>query len=165
MSDLDNVYFRKWGGSGNYNDLGTWGPLVNLGPGSEPELVDGKRGVYLSYMTDDFPRQYRVRRWGGMSFGESRELTPKASPLWSDFFQDEGGRLHFVWAENSDDTLKRRFSTDGTSWSKVETLTPAGTRRTTTSRRRRRATAGAGRSGTTTGRGRCRRSSSARPAR
>ena len=125
MSDLDNVYFRKWGGSGNYNDLATWGPLVNLGPGSEPELVGGKRGVYLSYLTEDFPRQYRVRRWGGMAFGESQQLTPKASPLWSDFFQDEGGRLHFVWAENEDDTIKRRFSRDGTSWSNVETLTPS----------------------------------------
>ena len=125
MTDLENVYFRKWGGSGNYNDLSSWGPLTSLGPGSEPELVGGKRGVYLSYLTKDFPRQYRVRRWGGMAFGASQELTPKGSPLWSDFFQDEGGRLHMVWAENSDETIKRRFSNDGTNWSKVETLTPA----------------------------------------
>ena len=125
MSDLDNVYFRKWSGSGNYNEVGTWGPLVNLGPGDEPRLVGGKRGVYMSYMTDDFPRQYRVRRWGGMSFGASQELTAKGSPLWSDFFQDESGRLQFVWAENSDNTLKRRFSNDGTTWSKVQNIAPA----------------------------------------
>ena len=81
MSDLDNVYFRKWGGSGNYNDLATWGPLVNLGPGSEPELVGGKRGVSpLLHDRTDFPRQYRVRRWGGMAFGESRRADPEGQP-------------------------------------------------------------------------------------
>ena len=30
-----------------------------------------------------------------------------------------------MWAENEDDTIKRRFSRDGTSWSNVETLTPS----------------------------------------
>lgn len=124
MSDLDSVYYRKWGGSGDYNDLASWGPLVKLGPGSDTMLVGGKRGVYLAHLTEDFPRQYRVARWGGVGFGQSQELTPKASPLWGDFFQDEGGRLHFVWAENSDDTIKRRLSTDGTSWSQVQTIAP-----------------------------------------
>lgn len=124
MSDLEKVFFRKWGGVGDYNDLASWGPLTEVGPGTEPEIVGGKRGVYLAYKTIDFPRQYRVARWGGLAFGESRELTPKASPNWADFFQDNGGTLHFVWQENEDTTIKHRFSRDGTTWSKVETLTP-----------------------------------------
>ena len=124
MSDLERVYFRKWGGAGDYNDLGTWGPITEIGPGSEPEAVGGKRGVFVAYKTADFPRQYRVARWGGMAFGSSTAVTPKASPNEADFFQDNGGGLHFVWQENEDTTLKHRLSRDGTTWTKAETLTP-----------------------------------------
>jgi len=122
MTDLDTVYFRRWSGAGNYNDLGSWGPLQEYGPGDETEAVDGPRGVFMTYKTEDFPRQFRMARWGGMAFGASSPVTPRGDPIFADFFQDRGGNLHFLWQENGPDELRHRMSRDGQTWAKAEVL-------------------------------------------
>ena len=123
MSDGDRVYARKWGGSGDYNSLATWGPIQDVGAGDTPRIVGGKKGVYLAYETDDF--RFRVARWGGMAFGATTPLTPTTdSPFEPDFFEDKSGALHFVWRNNNASQIHLRESRDGTTWSPIKALTP-----------------------------------------
>ena len=124
MSDGDRVYARKWGGSGDYNDLATWGPIQDVDAGDTTRIVGGKKGVYLAYKTKpDF--RFKVRRWGGMAFGASKALTPDDdSPFEPDFFQDKSGALHFVWRNNNRSQIHLRESKDGTTWGPIQALTP-----------------------------------------
>ena len=49
--DLDEISFRRYDRSGDYNDASNWTPPVAVGRGDEPDLAGGLRGVYLSYET------------------------------------------------------------------------------------------------------------------
>jgi hypothetical protein len=123
MSDGDNVYARKWGGAGDYNDLATWGPIQHVAAGDTPRIVGGKKGVYLAYQGNDF--RFRVARWGGMAFGSPAFLTPSGdSPYEPDLFEDKSGGLHFVWRNNNTEQIHMRESKDGVTWGPVKSLTP-----------------------------------------
>ena len=124
MSDGDRVYARKWGGSGDYNNLATWGPIQDVDAGNTTRIVGGKKGVYLAYETKpDF--RFKVRRWGGMAFGAPTPLTPDDdSPYEPDFFEDKSGALHFVWRNNNKSQIHLRESKDGTTWGPIQALTP-----------------------------------------
>jgi hypothetical protein len=125
MSDGDRVFARRWGGSGDYNDLATWGPIQDVAAGNTPRIVGGKKGVYLAYQADGFPARFRVARWGGMAFGAPAFLTPTdSSPYEPDFFEDKSGTLHFVWRSNNAEQIHMRQSKDGTTWGPVQALTP-----------------------------------------
>lgn len=119
MSDLDRVYVRTWGGSGDYNDVATWGPTQLVGPGDEPKLVSGPRGVHLAYLSGEPGRRsYVVRpRLPDGTFGPASLTTPAGSPLNRDFFQDDGGFLHLAWEDNNTGAMHYRWSKDGKTWS------------------------------------------------
>lgn len=123
MDDLDSVFYRKWSGNGDYNSLGSWGPLTKVGPGEDTRLAGGKRGVFLSFKTEAYPRQYRVARWTGTGFGPSAELTPKGDPIFSELNQDSGGTVHFLWVDDKRN-LQHRVSNDGKTWKAPEQLAP-----------------------------------------
>jgi hypothetical protein len=126
VDDLSSVYFRKWGGLGsNYNDLATWGPLVEVAQGGSPRLASGKRGVYLIYTTPTFPKQIRVGRFNGTGFGPFSAVTPKGDPIFAAFSQDAGGNLSLSWQENGADELRYRVSKDGKTFAKAQVLATA----------------------------------------
>jgi hypothetical protein len=123
MSDGDRVFARKWGGSGDYNNIASWGPIQDVAAGDTPRIVGGKKGVYLAYQGNDF--RFRVSRWGGMAFGAPSFLTPTGdSPYEPDFFEDKSGALHFVWRSNNAEQIHMRESKDGATWGPVKSLTP-----------------------------------------
>lgn len=118
MSDLDRVFVRTWGGAGDYNDIGSWGPTQLVAAGDEPKLVSGPRGVHLAYLAGDPGNQsYVVRaRTADGSFAPPSVRTPVGSPLNRDLFSDDGGFLHLTWENNANDTLHYRWSKDGKTW-------------------------------------------------
>ncbi len=135
-SDLNDVYFRQWDGSGDYNDVGNWlpeGPRV--ASGSEPKLAGGVRGVYLIYLGSQPPYQYFVRSYDGSGFPASSEKVVSnpgtgQSAIRRDFIQDAEGNLHAVFLQRNksgDWILKHRVSRDGNqSWNGSETLANGG---------------------------------------
>jgi hypothetical protein len=116
------TYFRVWGGSGDYNETSSWGPIRSAGPGEEPKLASGPRGTYLLELIGDrYKQSYAVRRWDPATSGfpgEPAAITPRGSPMFGDFVEDGGGNLHAIWIDGSVDpspVLYQR-STDGRNW-------------------------------------------------
>ena len=128
MSDLANVYFSRYKGGPEFNETSNWQGQQLLGPGDEPELAGGKRGVHLIYKTRDGQRRFVTRRFDGSGFGPPQDLTTVGGDsIFADFFQDAGGNLNFVWMENGPDELRYRVSKDGKTWGPVKKLaSPAG---------------------------------------
>jgi hypothetical protein len=127
------IYFRRWGGSGDYNDAGTWEPeAVVPGTGSEPKLASGLRGVYLIYQGAEPPYQYFVRRFDGTNFpgGKNQKVVsdPRTdqSAIFRDFLEDGEGNLHAVFRQRSKEGawgLRHRVQVAGAKiWSPVEIL-------------------------------------------
>lgn len=129
FDDLKGAYFRLWGGSGDLNDVGSWGPVTAIpGAGVDTRLASGPRGTFLQ--TLDGPpgrRRYAVRRWGDGTFGASTRVTPVGTPIFGDLFQDGSGRLHSVWRTSGTSPVLHRYSDDGRTWrpSRAETLATA----------------------------------------
>ncbi len=128
VSDLHKLYWREWGGKGDYNDVATWGKTQPLGPGVEPLLAGGSRGVYLlSALNRPGKDQYVVRRFDAVkhSFGAASPVSNVGDPIFRDFVQDAGGHLQAVWIDNGKgDPLRYRVSSDGKTWGPIETLVP-----------------------------------------
>lgn len=124
------IYFRKWSGAGDYNDVASWDPAQHYGAGEDTRLVGGKRGVFMSHRTATRgilnDSHYRIARWGGMGFGDSQQITPTGTVVASDLFQDRAGTIHFLWSDRADGTLRHRVSADGRSWRASEALTRGG---------------------------------------
>lgn len=121
-SDLNNVFFRKWDGTGDYNDVDNWlpeGPQV--AGGDEPKLVSGVRGVYLIYLGSQPPYQYYVRSYDGSGFPASTEQVVSdpgtgQSAIFRDFTEDGEGNLHAVFRQRTKQgvwKLQHRVSRDG----------------------------------------------------
>lgn len=127
MTDLNTVYFRRFGGGTAYNDLGAWSPLTPVGAGSEPRLAgtqDGKRGVHLLMKVGraNSRAQLVTRPYNGTGFASPVNVSESGDPIFPDYFQDPSGRLHATWQNNHDDTLRHRTSTTGKSWKPIERL-------------------------------------------
>ncbi len=125
FSDLNESFYRIWGGSGDYNQTATWGPTTSLGPGSDTRLASGQSGVYVLYRTGK-PGSVSVvvRRMdpGTRAFGTPVTVSEVGDPLAPDLFEDAAGRLHAVWERNADDALRYRTSAAGGGWSAARTL-------------------------------------------
>jgi hypothetical protein len=135
-TDLNDVYLRRWGGTGDYNDPSTWQAEEYVVHGDEPKLASGKRGVFLIYQGAKAPFQYFVRRFDpngppGQAFLKSSQKVvsdPKTgnSAIFRDFAQDSAGNLHAVFLQDSQKNvrgLRHRVSADGgKSWRPVELL-------------------------------------------
>ena len=133
--DLEDVFLRRWVGSGDYNDPANWTPEAYVVHGNEPKLASGLRGVYLIYLGAKPPYQYFVRRFDGSGFPASTQKVVSdpstgQSAIFRDFLEDGGGNLHAVFRQRSkkgDWGLRHRVSTNGGKrWDPVEILASRG---------------------------------------
>ncbi|HEU0193844.1 MAG TPA: hypothetical protein VFQ71_06570 [Gaiellales bacterium] len=116
------ILFRRWSGSGAYNDPASWGAVTQVpGAGDEPKLGSGTRGVFLMFLGTRPPYQVHVRRYDGSNFPKSTDKIVSdrksdESAIFPDFYEDGGGNLHAVFVQD-DRTEKRALShsasTDG----------------------------------------------------
>ena len=120
--EAERVFFRRWSGSGDYNDAASWGPVTQVpgGGGDEPKLASGVRGVYLMFRAPKYPHPYHVRRYDGANFPSSSDRVvsdPKGgAPIFRDFFEDGDGSLHSVFLQRDEKEvrgLRQAVSTDG----------------------------------------------------
>ena len=61
FDDLDTTFWRRYDGSGSYNDVANWTPTASVGPGEDGTLAYGSAGVWLLYLTGDARRQHLRR--------------------------------------------------------------------------------------------------------
>ncbi len=126
------TFARLWGGSGNYNDVGTWEPTSTLGNGDDPRLAGGPRGTFLlNRVGKPAKKRYVVRRYTGidaaqLGFGSPISVSATGTPIFPDLFEDAGGTVHAAWVDNgSTDHLRYRRSASTTKvsdWGTISTL-------------------------------------------
>ena len=61
FDDLDTTFWRRYDGSGSYNDVANWTPTASVGPGEDGTLAYGPAGVWLLYLTGT-PGDQHLRR-------------------------------------------------------------------------------------------------------
>jgi hypothetical protein len=131
------IYFRRWGGAGSYNDASNWTPARLVSRGDGTRLASGPRGVYLMYHD---PRaqgaavetsNYWVRRYHAdpNAFGGptrvSRPGRGALNDVGGDLLQDAGGNLHAVFTgrdPRKPKEVRHRVSRDGASWGPIRVL-------------------------------------------
>ena len=121
-----SVYYRIFNSPGDPNNLGSWGPMVRLDAGSEPDLATGPRGVYLMNLNAGIgaASAYQIRKLdnGTRSFAPPQDLTQRATnPVFGELHQDNGGNLHALWRDG-EGRLRYRPSVDGTTFEQERTL-------------------------------------------
>ena len=122
FDDLETTFWRRYTGSGSLNDVANWTPTATVGPGDDGTLAYGSSGVWLLYRTGTpGDTTYVARRFLGAEFGTPIRVTETGDPIFADFSQDAGGRLHAVWLEGSRALMYRR-SDDGSNWGPVTEL-------------------------------------------
>lgn len=127
MQSLEgNLYYRVFNSPGDPNNLGSWGPMIRLDAGSEPDLATGPRGVYLMNLNSGVGADsaYQVRKLDNAtrSFAPPQGVTQRGKgPAFGDLHQDNGGNLHALWRDG-DGNLQYRSSVDGTTFTAERTL-------------------------------------------
>ncbi len=121
-----HAYFRRFAGGAAYNDLGSWGPLTDLGPGRQARLaslLSGRRGLHLLLLRGNGSgARYFALTYDGTTFSHPVPVSAPGVPGNPDsFFMDAAGRLHALWLDG-DVRLIQRVSTDGSSWKPPEVL-------------------------------------------
>jgi hypothetical protein len=116
FDDLETTFWRRYTGSGSHNDVASWTATAAVGPGEDGELAHGPSGVWLMYRVGTpGSTVYVARPFTGTGFGTPVQLTETGDPIFADYFQDFGGRLHVVWLQG-DRALMYRRSENGTSY-------------------------------------------------
>jgi len=126
-----HVYVRRFGGGTDYNSSGGWGVPIDLGAADDPRfagLPGGFHGLYLMLRTGGpNKRRYVVRRYtggtpglgaDGLHFGKPVRVSEIGDPIFREFLMDPSGRLHALWIDNDDNSLRHRTSRNGVRWSK-----------------------------------------------
>ena len=122
FDDLETTFWRRWAGSGDYNDIANWTPTATVGPGTDGQLSYGVAGVWLLYLVGDpGDRTYVQRAYTGSGFGTAVPVTERGDPIFADFFQDPAGRNHAVWLDGDRDLVYRRAD-DAASYGPVTQL-------------------------------------------
>jgi hypothetical protein len=125
FDDLDTTFWRRYDGSGSYNDVASWTPTATVGPGDDGTLASGPAGVWLLYRTGTpGDRAYVARAYTGSGFGNPVRVTESGDPIFADFFQDPAGRTHAVWVDGDRDLVYRRAD-DASTYGRVTQLAPA----------------------------------------
>jgi hypothetical protein len=120
LSDLKQISFRRYDGSGDYNDPANWTAPVVVGNGEEPDLAGGVRGVYLSY---ESATGQAIRRFDAAtgSFAPPQTISEGETNS-GDLYQSATGSLHQSWTRPGAAPLEQRRSLDGVNWLPTETL-------------------------------------------
>jgi hypothetical protein len=130
MATLDKLYWRKWKGTGDVNDVTNWTPAALLDTtnvNSTAKLVSGPSDVYVAYSTGATNHQrFVLRKFTGTGWGAPIALTPAGNPSNGDLVEDPTGRLHFAWQQAG--KLHYRYSRTpaNVSFSQAQTLPAPG---------------------------------------
>lgn len=114
--DDDNVYFRKWSGSGDVNDSATWGPQTPIEVTSidgSPRLAYGPSGIFIAYNQGGMnggPIKTVVRRFNGTDWDPPTTLLDPGTTVF-DLSEADDGVLHVVYRDSSQSSIVHRFST------------------------------------------------------
>jgi hypothetical protein len=115
FSDLTpTVYVRAYRG-GPTNDSTSWRTAVTVGPGEDPRLAGGPRGMYLLYKTRaQTGARYILKRVldpTGQVSAQSTPVSEIGDVVGRDLFEDGGGGLHTAWVLRSGtgNALQYRF--------------------------------------------------------
>ena len=139
FADLDNAFFRVWSGSGDPNDLASWGPTQPLGPIEDLRIASGLKGAVLMARDlssqERFEHVYTARRFDTTTgrFAPPVDISRRGyetDPIFRDFTMDAGGNLAAVFVANGSfahltrsDPIRYRASTDGgKTWRAERTL-------------------------------------------
>ena len=114
--DDDNVYFRKWSGTGDVNDNATWGPITPIEVTSieaAPRLAYGPSGIFIAYNQggqNGAPIKTVVRHFNGTGWDPPTTLLDPGATVF-DLSEANDGTLHFVYRNSRDSSIAYRFST------------------------------------------------------
>ena len=123
--------FRRWDGSGDYNDAANWLPAVDIGYADYPRLASSYAGVYspsqyptgipLFLLAGTETGGLEVRHWNGATFGPGATISDSADDAHAYLTQDlgvYGGRLDAFYPKGTADGLQLFHATspDGVSW-------------------------------------------------
>jgi hypothetical protein len=127
----DRLYWRKWKGTGDVNDVANWTPpalLDSTDVDSTAKLVSGPSGLYVAYNRGAVShRAYFLRRFTGTGWGPATRLTEIGSPQGADLVEDGAGRLHFAWQDSSSKLRYRYARTPAnTQFTSPQTLVKSG---------------------------------------
>ena len=122
FDDLTTTFWRRYSGSGAYNNVASWTPTATVGAGTEGRLASGPSGVWLLYRVGSPGSMTLVaREFTGDGFEKQIEVSETGDPTLADFSQDSAGRLHAVWRRR-DGALMYRRSEDGDGYGRTTTL-------------------------------------------
>jgi len=134
--------FRRWDGSGDYNEEANWLPAVDIGYADYPRLVSSYAGAYapsahpngipLFLLAGTETGGLEVREWNGATFGPGTTISDNADDAQAHMVQDlgvYGGRLDAFYPNGTANGLQlfHSVSPDGVSWQSEALYTaPAG---------------------------------------
>ena len=117
---FSNAQWRRFTGTGNVNDAGSWTPAQDIGYADYPHLAGGPSGVLMLAAGQD--RQLHVRRYlGDTGFGAARPIPGATGEAAQDYMtQDSGGRLHVLLPQITANGSRLFYGTsdDGVSWAR-----------------------------------------------
>jgi hypothetical protein len=127
-SDSLGKYVRRHSGSGDVNDLATWGAPMT--PRASPHAL--ARGPHGAFVLESGERAPVGTLWQTQGIAASGLASPRPaaggqalSGVFADLAADGSGRLHLVWSEGIRPRLLYRSSPDGRAWSVPTTIAPA----------------------------------------
>jgi hypothetical protein len=113
--------FRRFSGSGTYNDPANWTPAQDFSTyAAYPRLASGPAGLFVQ--SDDADGNIVVQKFDGSTFGPPVPVPGSADELTGgakDINQDAAGRLHMVWpyGDAAGNHIGYATSDDGANWS------------------------------------------------
>ena len=123
FDDTQTTFWRRYSGTGPYNDVASWTPTATVGPGSEGRLAYGPSGVWLLYRVGAAgDARFVAREFTGNGFDTDEVgVSETGDPISADYYQDLAGQLHAVWVAGDGNLMYRR-SEDGDSYGRMTTL-------------------------------------------
>lgn len=112
-----NAQLRRYGGTGELNDVASWSAAKDIGHGEYMHLAAGTSGVFLKARTA--ANALEVRKWDGDTFGAGVAVPEGTGELpQSHLSQDPAGALHLVWPRIANDGIRLYYasSKDGATW-------------------------------------------------
>jgi hypothetical protein len=119
-----NAQFRRFGGTGDPNDVAMWSAPQDIGRGEYMNLAGGSSGLFLK--ARDGAGKLVVRKFDGATFGAAVAIPEGTGELpQSHLTQDPAGRLHVSWPRIDVDGTRLYYATsdDGATWQTARVFT------------------------------------------